>query len=200
MIGGPTGVKEPTMKRARALSGNPANDRAAALFIAIVAGSAATAVAADPRRRDLVIVPCETPVIGPQVGLLDSHPLVRARTGLCFSRADSKTASGHVGLCLFKPVRSVTAASLRMTSGGVSIRAEGMASTAGWSFGTLVERSRSADGAAVTFEFLACPPSGYAAQVLSPMVAEAELRVAKAHRVVIVAGDTRRELVLGEGR
>ncbi len=86
----------------------------------------------------------------------------------------------------------------------MKVHAEGETTTAGWKYATLVERERSADGSLVVLELAACPPAEFAAEVVSPISADAILQTLEPDRPIgrieIVAGASRRQLVVDLGQ
>ncbi len=100
--------------------------------------------------------------------------------------------------CQVAKIFSVEAGEASLTGDALVVRAQGTAATAAWTHAALVETGRSADGAVVTFDFVACPPTGFAAEVLTPISAATTLaHVADAEKlrsVVVVAGQNRKEL------
>ncbi len=114
--------------------------------------------------------------------------------------AQSPPKDEIIAPCQLTKVFSVEAGDLSLTGDALAVRAGGTASTAAWTHAALVETGRSADGAVLTFEFVACPPPDFAAEVMTPISAEATLAhvadVGKLRSVVIVAGQNQKELTV----
>jgi hypothetical protein len=102
--------------------------------------------------------------------------------------------------CPLAKVYSVEGGELRLSGDGLAVQARGTASTAAWTRAALVVTGRAADGAVLTLAFLACPPPGFAAEVMTPISASTTLAhvadVGKLRSVVIVAAQNRRELAV----
>jgi hypothetical protein len=150
-----------------------------------------------------VFVPCEGPItIGPRIGMIGGRSIIQAEgQGLCVlaSKNGEKPTETEAaeGPCFFKPVYTVADIGLEAeTDGTITIKAQGVARSAGWRHATLVEKTRSADGVEIRFELVACPAPDFSAAVLSRIEATVTTYIdrRKLRKVVVTASNNRRAL------
>lgn len=112
------------------------------------------------------------------------------------------SADTAASACAPDRVTAVETANLEFRTGEIVVSAEGSVPTAGWKNASLRLLAVSADGATAVFEFVACPPAGFAAEVISNVSAKTEMteNLKSIRRVVVKARSNEQTLDVADFR
>jgi len=97
----------------------------------------------------------------PGSGLAPSAP-----AAVTAPQAAAPAAASPVGACSAERIATVEVVNLHVMQNSIEVSAEGEVSSAGWKDSHLVRVGAIDNGHTLVFDFVACPPQGFAAQVM----------------------------------